>query len=356
MITTDEVRQRLESGLGGPVAEQEWSFLVRRNYIREVQEGETTIAQLVEEVREHRRSFGRSQADRPNAPRMLDNSGSRRVGEGLEPRQHALSLLFAHHARQRPDLVLFRRSHLAGGLLSREKVEEWIAAQASTNAPPTRWWEVPVPADVRFLNHDEPGQRYTYDRRFRDRLAGPAQMAWTEHRLAYGVPSDHYERTVPTHAGGALESLRRLSARLSEAFRWGEAQATVFVLTDVAPIVEPITAETKGSYPISAASRVILSIDPALSPREVADYYRLIRRSAFGGMRHRPQTEKHIQLALFSALRPKGETWAEQMAAWNAEHPEWRYAEVTNFHRDCTTAQRRLLRPNWGQGAGDDEE
>ena len=87
-----------------------------------------------------------------------------------------------------------------------------------------------------------------------------------------------------------------------------------------------------------------MTVDPALSPREVADYYRE-RREEIVGKRHRDLSEKHMQLALSAATRPEGQTLGQSMEIWNQEHPDWSYKAVTNFGKDCKNALRRLLHP-----------
>ncbi len=97
-------------------------------------------------------------------------------------------------------------------------------------------------------------------------------------------------------------------------------------------------------------SRITLTIDPALSPREVADHYASVRRR-FTGRRNREITSKHLRLALFAADKTKGSSFKQRMAAWNDEHPQWSYSRVTNFARDCAQARRRLLYPDYDSGS-----
>jgi hypothetical protein len=63
------------------------------------------------------------------------------------------------------------------------------------------------------------------------------------------------------------------------------------------------------SRQLPALSRIALTIDPALSPQEVAEHYRQIRQEIMPA-RHRDLSEKHLQLALFSgtAATPTGHT------------------------------------------------
>ena len=103
--------------------------------------------------------------------------------------------------------------------------------------------------------------------------------------------------------------------------------------------------------PIWATSRVELTIDPGLSPKQVAVVYQEARRELVGP-RHREQSEKHIVLAQFAAEQKEGEKLAQSMRLWNETYPEWRYKVVTNFGRDIQHARLRLLQPGRGAPSG----
>jgi hypothetical protein len=149
---------------------------------------------------------------------------------------------------------------------------------------------------------------------------------------------------IPVAEYGVLDWLRRLSIELAHRNRWSHAQAAYYVITGCAPDVDILTTATIIEAEIPALSRITMDINPTESPKEVAERYSKVR-----GGRQRSMTDKHQQLAIFSATRPEdGETWEQAMLAWNelCSNPEWRYAgdQVRNFYRDCTKAQGRLLR------------
>jgi hypothetical protein len=114
-------------------------------------------------------------------------------------------------------------------------------------------------------------------------------------------------RTV--RAGGALDRLRRLSLALADTYQWDPEQASTFVLTGLVPYSKAWAERLRGA---------------------------LVR-----GRRPREISPKHLELALFTAER-EGEPLAVRMTAWNAQHPEWAYAQITNFGRDSREAVRRL--------------
>jgi hypothetical protein len=140
-----------------------------------------------------------------------------------------------------------------------------------------------------------------------------------------------------------LEALRKkLSHGLASSYGWQPAQATVFLLTGSVPILPSLRTRTIRRV-ASPASRIILEVDPTVTPREVEQHYTRARRRLMGGRRFRRISEKHLRLAVFADAHRDG-TWSDRMCAWNREFPDDRYANVRNFQRDAAGALRRLLR------------
>jgi hypothetical protein len=170
--------------------------------------------------------------------------------------------------------------------------------------------------------------------------------------LAYGVPEvpveipgQLEERKIPSVDGGKLEQLRRLSVWLANQYGWTEAQATTFIVTGLPPLRLPITVRTEQKERLPGLSVIQLTVDPGVSPKEVADAY-LEERKRLLGTRHRDLTEKHLALAVFVATQPPQRSWADRMVLWNklSAGRGWGYTQVANFSHDCLQAQRRLLR------------
>ena len=248
---------------------------------------------------------------------------------GIGDRQAALSRVLAAYAAREGEVARFRREVLGGRLLARGEVEEWVDRQAERDGPPTRWLVAPLPPDVQ----PQAGEPLT--------LALQACRVQVE-TLRYVVPDDPWVRARPVAAEGVLGRLERLSRRLADRYGWHPAQATVFVLTGAVPLVDAVrVAWRRGAVP--ALDRIVLDLDPVLTPAEVAVRYRQARAQALGKALVRPQSEKHLALAVFAVEHPDG-TLRERMAAWNRAHPQWRYSHATNFGRDLRAAVRRLLR------------
>ena len=160
--------------------------------------------------------------------------------------------------------------------------------------------------------------------------------------LEYASP-DGWVRNVPIVVGSTLDRLRRLGERLATEYKWSNAQATAFILADRIPLIGSLVITQKfHSRPL--LSRIVIEVDPTLSPREVLEAYRRKRIEILPFRRYRNLTNKHIQLALFNAKLSKGKTWAVKMAEWNkSQPPEWAYKDVGNFCHDSLEARRHLL-------------
>jgi hypothetical protein len=88
--------------------------------------------------------------------------------------------------------------------------------------------------------------------------------------------------------------------------------------------------------------RIVLNIDPALPPEEVADAYREAReRQGVAGIRK--MSDRQAVLAGWSFDRP--EPWRDLLVEWNKAFPDWSYTAESNFRRDALRAQRRLMYP-----------
>jgi hypothetical protein len=347
------IRREIEIFLHSPLHEEEWEDLVEERFIEELlNDDDLSCSWVAEKVRRRRQVYGQRGVKRGNGTHMLTEQ------EVKEPsgRLKALSILVAQEAAKDEEVQAIRTELLGGELLSLDAVEEWIHKQAEADGRHT-WWLTAIPflqnsrlensqldlALGTLIRHGlfERQKQITYTSNNFEVLLGAENFFFRF--LAYSVPESEEKKEIPTRYEGKLERLRQLSERLAQEYGWTEAQSTVFVLTGAVPEITPVTSSFQ-SRQLPALSRIVLTIDPALSPKEVAEQYRMARQEAIAG-RHRELSEKHMQLAIFAAKHSDNETWAEKMAEWNKTHPEeWRYGEVANFSHDCLQARRRLLR------------
>lgn len=220
-------------------------------------------------------------------------------------RLEALAEILAAEARQLPEVQAFRREVLGGRLLSEEEVPEWITRLIEEEGHKMR-----------------EGKPWEY--------------------LSYTVPKDEWRRVVPIRKGvGKLWQLKTLCRKLCRRYPlWQEAQAVSFVLCDDIPLIPKarIQIQFSSHFP----PRIILNLDPRLSPEEVARIYAHYRAEVRSG-RDRPMSEKHLTLAVFVAENEEpGSTWTSLMKKWNEEHPEWAYQNRHLFARDARAALRRV--------------
>ena len=152
------------------------------------------------------------------------------------------------------------------------------------------------------------------------RSKGEGEPYWNSRQLYFATPEYADANVSVPVAHGVLDTLWSLSLDLAGDLMqsdWEPSQATTFVLTGYAPLVP------QSAYPLPARSG-------------------------------RRQTEKHLQLAAFTAQKEaEGLPLADRLAEWNQRYPRWAYRNTTNFGWDSRQAERRLI-PQIGP-AGDEE-
>jgi len=243
---------------------------------------------------------------------------SKSLAEIQALRREALSVLFAQLASKDREVKNFREKVLNSKFpLAAKKVENWLKSQDKEDEK----------------NAGESPER--------------------GERIDYFVPKDEYERGFYPYKGEKLDHLAKISERLSDTYNWSKAQAVDFVLTGNSPFIPQLDVQWKYSLSLPAASRIVLTVDPAMTAREVAEIYRSARRDMLkkdkkDKARFRLQSEKHLHLAIFDAQQPDGDTYRKKMKAWNDQCPkQWKYTQESNFGRDCKKAIERLLQPDY---------
>jgi len=261
----------------------------------------------------------------------------------------------AEEAAQDMEVQAFRKKVLGGQYLPSHKVTNWLQEKAREDEPAT-WWvkDYPIPSDqlvhhIIAITTSEGDTQHKLELHIPQPplalgMNVPLSECLTFRFLFYREPDSDEIREIPTAMNGTLEALRQLSERLAKEYAWTAADATLFVLTNHPPEIRPLTSTSQPKQ-LPALSRIVLTIDPALSPQEVAEHYRQLRQEIMPA-RHRDLSEKHLQLAAFSGTHPRLGTWQQKMVEWNSNHPDWKYKEASNFAHDCLQARRRVLRSN----------
>ena len=328
--TFDEIRAALSRRLGREPKEEVWDRLVEEDYVREVLEETAEIDYLEEKYHE----FVRIPGHLLQPLKSAIDSGPRQI------RFQILSDLTARQAATEESVITFRRQHLSEELLKREEVDEWITRQAAEDGPASRYLRVPVPHGY------EPIRRN--GRIFAEPLltisdTSPATQVEIE-LLSYASPDDQWVRRIPVRHGGTLDRLRVVSKMLARRYTWKEAQASIFVLTDLCPLLSSLRGGIRVAFSQPISSRISMEIDPTLTPEEVAEQYKNLRAPLIGA-RYRSMSEKHLRLAEFyGGHKPEGTTWTALMDKWNRSQDRgWGYNRFETFARDCKRAWERLM-------------
>ncbi|MBA2275022.1 MAG: sulfotransferase [Actinobacteria bacterium] len=216
-------------------------------------------------------------------------------------RKEMFSFLLAHEAAKDPEVTSFRGDILGDRLLSLDHSPAWIAEQAQKDGA------------------GRPDQTLEY-------LGGSASPL-----------------RQPTNEGGVLERLGLLSSKLAEMYGWDRSQASTFVLTGLSPIASNIRTTTVGGVPLSSTSRIVLEVNPAVTPRQLSKHYKRARARVTQG-KSDDTTNKQRKLAVFVAERTDGD-WSELMKSWNEEFPKWCYQDAKSFQREAVSSRRLMLDP-----------
>jgi hypothetical protein len=315
-LNHDDIRKQVERILRSPLTDTEWQFLVERRHIAEVESRESTASAVAAEVREFRKVF--------RASKEFNDSKSPVLPKSIAARQAALGAIYAHEADQDRDV---KRMRILVGQITEGQVLGWVAAThyASLNLTPNASHEDAVNALA---------------------IAYNAGHGMEMERLSY---LDGRRSRLLTVVDPLLVKLARLALRLSECWFFSEAAATNFILTGRIPSVWRYRGEQKVKMiSKNPLSRIVLELDPDMSPVEVAEVYRMVRNEVKGKRaRVRPVSERTAVLAGWVVNRPEEEAWRARRLAWNREYPEWNCGSDNNFARDAHAAVRRLMNPGW---------
>ncbi|HEY7092368.1 MAG TPA: hypothetical protein VH393_04275 [Ktedonobacterales bacterium] len=243
----------------------------------------------------------------------------------------------------------FRAIHLNGELLEWVAVEDWMRARAEDSSATvdetTRYVNVAVSAAALWQAQERvaagmPGT-VTFEIPDKVLLGGdPRPLS-----ISYVVPNEAIPHWKYLKKGTALEQLRAVVTHLVAAAPWSEAQASVFVLTGLTPLILQLRGTSKMYTRMATLPRITLEVDPRITQRELATAYQDVRAQLATDVRHRDLSEKHLALAVFGTT-PEGTEGspAQRMSRWNAAHPDWTYRRTDHFTRDVLHARRRLLR------------
>jgi hypothetical protein len=337
-----QVWEQLETVLKGTFSESErtaWLDLVLL-----YTDGKCSWDVLESTIRGARRAYGQSHGT--GEPRGPMQSASHERGA---TRTEILTEILAAHATNDQQVTQFRKEVLEGTLLIWSDIKEWIMKEheKERELPKGLLDGVPLP----------PGHHVRSGRRGElvpdpPVCIGEAHPAWhyRVETLDYAIPDDPWVHCIPVAHSGILGRLHRLSTQLAQKYRWQPAQATVFVLTGLIPVVQSINHKwdfavfQTDTGSVTALSRIVLTIDPTLSPKEVHHYFQSIRQSSLGA-KWRDLRDRQFELARFALHHGGEESLPQRMMSWNENFPQWNFDNPGNFKRDCHDAIEKLLAP-----------
>lgn len=347
-----DIRREIDRWLNSPLTDLQWDSLVSERYIDEIIRSNPSthalrVTEIVDKIHALRSIWGTSDArnkQKGQETHMQSESEIKQICNSTE----AISTLVTREAIENTSVLLFRTEVPGGKLLQFEEIEEWILQQAQKDGPSTCWLtNVPLSQTKanelwQQLSRLDPDTE-TFSLEIPVKQAA-GYLRGEKRNLAYPKPANEWTFYISTAVGGTLERLRKLSEELAQIYKWEHQQATVFILTDKIPLINPINIMIRASSrPLS--SRIILDIDPALTVTEVAQHYKRSKEKIIGE-HHRNLGDKHAQLALVDPPQKK-ETWLMKMNEWNkTQKAEWRYQTYQNFAHECKQARARLLRTN----------
>jgi len=170
---------------------------------------------------------------------------------------------------------------------------------------------------------------------------------------------DGAERWYDSLTEREWEHLQDVARYLADRYKWDVNDAVRFLGVDREPTVLTIKATLRashdgaalpGSYALGSdpadpeagtwrfpwRNRVELSVDPNVTPAQLAEYWLRLRKRVVVGSR-RPPKPRSLKLVAFLAGRANEDT-GFHMKAWNAEHPDERYSQGSHFLRDARSA------------------
>lgn len=318
--------------LPSPITAAEWRYLDGKGIVGKFRAGKLGAAGFAAEVDQIRQATGALTA--AAVPRKARTPKLQRL------RALIVARIVADEAKKDPSVAKFRQNVLSDQLIRPGGVPQWVRRQGAKDGAPTVSVLVPLPSGITLKSRQNAGViELTPSTKITVSTTTPVAGTWTD-ELAYRA--GNRTRLVPVRSGGVLDELRQISEMLSARFGWRAAEATGFVLSGSVPSISMLSAQTE-IWDIPALRRLILRIDPAMSPRQLMLNYRSQRTAALAA-KSRSIGEKHLKLALFKATRPAGETCAQSAAVWNQRYPQWSYKQLsTNFCRDALRARRRIL-------------
>jgi hypothetical protein len=372
------LRERVSAELREPISDGMWAYLEKMSIVgdAETQPRAEQVPYLIDQIKQI--NYAASPIRGEVRPAGLD----RPQGAAASARIDALSAVYAARAEWDTDVQFFRKSELV------RRDAEGLRAYLQGRGPYPSY-ELLKPEDVSAwvkVQHDGISDDADGDGHVR-RLVMNRQPSETSRTINLSYMDGRQERRLTVDSRGSLGRLAKVAEKLAGRYRWAPSQATDFVLTGRAPEVFVYTGSAQIRYGVdsSATTRVTMTLDPFLTPEQVAGIYSRLRAKLHEGQPPRSLSVKYYRLAehigphvhfylqdpknVRKAGRPRssgpnglaqfidpvpGYSWSTMLRDWNAKYGDsaedgtaWRYDHLSNFTRDAQVALTRLLTPGW---------
>ena len=342
MNDLNNLKHELGNILGESINESMWDYLLQKGFIQDVISRKKTLNDLEEIIKEIQIATGIR--DKPK-DRLLYPLNKVKILPNAD-RVSALSVAIATIASKSNKLIYFRQKELNKKIIKITQVDKWINSQKTENTTSTFITNIEIPNSHKTKRNKDGSYKITPPLNI-------SKAKNIEEKYLYYLDNKLINiKNTQVITNGLLDRLRVLSIELSEEFSWEQSEATMFILTDYIPKIDPINSKyIKNNY-FKGLSKIQMEIDPATSPKDVMVKYSEFRQEFING-RHRDLSSKHLNLAIFYAKKNKHQKWMESMYSWNSNYgkkqPSWKYEVVTNFALHCKRAFEKLVSPNLNQ-------
>jgi len=283
-------------------------------------------------------------------------------------RAKVLAQIVARQARQDPEVLNFRRTHLGGTLVAPERVPSLMRSVALRFLSRWRLREAGVPvldhrAEVttayRPLPPGEGGIRTQAVKiKWRSRCLTLPLRTEALPREGSGAPEllcgspNSTPKLVVLLPHSFLDDARILAGWLAQRYSWREPQAAWFLFTDDAPEYTPALIDLLPSMPTHLPDgQIVLRLRPWVSEDSVGRIYRRCQKQLLG---HRKREISQDKLVLYEFVEshmrppPDGPDWPGLFRLWRLGDSSRRTAPPRTwrqFQRDYSRTRALLLGP-----------
>jgi len=408
-MTANEVREVLETELGGPFTETTWKRFYKDDveYFLEHQSPEAwqSLKEVAEDLFAYEKELIKELAsgvvtERGARRRRLGQRKSGKKGAAeehwfpdLSPETKLRAEVYGEYlakvaaadyfvARYREEVFSERTTTLTS-----EQAHSLVRSSAAQALPLSFFHEMRIPVGDHHVEvlHYEPDvieddsvrdyatirvrwseNRDGIEKRMVSDAIRDKDLAWLEFRNEEG--EDDY---MAVRQDSVLGELQRLATSLTERFPWREAQATWFILTGDPPLVSP----AKAAYTLRPAevhlgrfgdtrtfehAEVSISAVPWVPEKIVAEAFFNLQSRILPGEQNRQLGRRGLEVLRFVIQKenPIELTQArrrrigkELVEAWNRKYPHWsydKYKQPTSVFWDAyNDAEESVLQPSW---------